>query len=409
MTPQINLVDPGTYERDGIPHDQLRWLREHAPVFWHANGGAEAWPGFWAITRHADVEYISRHPETFSSYRRLALFNETPADQIELQRLMMLNMDPPQHTRQRSFVGRGFTPRMIAQLEKRIQEICDELLDKVAARGEADFVRDIAAPLPLYVICELIGAPPQDRDRLFDLSNRLVGYDDPEFHAAADDGVIAAAEVYAYANELADQRRAEPRDDIVTQLLRPDERGDLLTTAEFDLFVLLLTVAGNETTRNAASGGMLALFRNPGEWERLRADPGMAGTTADEIVRWVSPVNLFRRTATRDTEVRGQPIADGDKVVVFYSSANRDEDVFPGPFTFDIGRSPNPHVGFGGGGPHFCLGQHLARLELRVLFSTLADRMPDIELAGEPRRLRSNFLNGIKEMPVRFTPSPARG
>ncbi|HUK70211.1 MAG TPA: cytochrome P450 [Streptosporangiaceae bacterium] len=409
MIPQINLVDPGTYERDGIPHDQLGWLRAHAPVFWHPDGGDPAWPGFWAITRHQDVEYISRHPATFSSYRRLALFNEVPADQIELQRLMMLNMDPPQHTRQRGFVKRGFTPRMIGQLEKHIQEICNKLIDEVAGRGEADFVRDIAAPLPLYVICELIGAPSQDRDRLFDLSNRLIGYDDPEFQAAGDDdAALAAAEVYAYANELADRRRAEPRDDIVSQLLRPDNRGDVLTTEEFDLFVLLLTVAGNETTRNAASGGMLALFRNPGQWERLRADPGMTRTAADEIVRWVSPVNLFRRTATRDTHIRGQRIAEGDKVVVFYSSANRDEDVFSDPFSFDIGRSPNPHAGFGGGGPHFCLGRHLAGLELRVLFRTLADLIPDIELAGEPRRLRSNFINGIKEMPVRFTPPQAR-
>ncbi len=407
MTPQINLVDPDTYERDGIPHDQLGWLREHAPVFWHADGGAAGWPGFWAITRHEDVEHVSRHPDMFSSRRRLALFNETPEEQIELQRLMMLNMDPPQHTRQRSFVNRGFTPRMIGQLEKRVQEICDELIDEVAARGEADFVRDIAAPLPLYVICELIGAPPQDRDRLFDLSNRLIGYDDPEFSTGVDDGTVAAAEVYGYANELAERRRAEPRDDIVTQLLGPDDHGDVLTTEEFDLFVLLLTVAGNETTRNAASGGMLALAREPHQWERLRADPGLAAAAAEEIVRWVSPVNLFRRTATCDTEIRGQRIREGDKVVVFYSSANRDEAVFTDPFAFDVGRSPNPHVGFGGGGPHFCLGRHLAGLELRVLFAALVDRMPDIELAGEPRRLRSNFINGIKEMPVRFTPSPA--
>jgi cholest-4-en-3-one 26-monooxygenase len=409
MAVPINLVDPNTYERAGIPHDQLTWLRERAPVFWHADGGASGWPGFWAITKHEDVEYISRHPDTFSSNRRLSLFNEIPEQDIELQRLMMLNMDPPQHTRQRSFVNRGFTPRMIGQLEKHIQEICNELIDDVAGRGEADFVRDIAAPLPLYVICELIGAPPQDRERLFDLSNRLIGYDDPEFQIAEGDNVLAATEVYAYANELADRRRGDPRDDIVTQLLRPDDRGDVLTAEEFDLFVLLLTVAGNETTRNAASGGMLALFRNPAQWQRLVADPGLVATAADEIVRWVSPVNLFRRTAVRDTEIRGQRIAEGDKVVVFYSSANRDEEVFTDPFTFDIGRAPNPHVGFGGGGPHFCLGRHLAGLELRVLFGTLANRMPDIELVGEPRRLRSNFINGIKEMPVRFTPARRHG
>ncbi len=404
-TPQINLVDPGRYERGGIPHDQLRWLRDHTPVFWHAEGGGDGWPGFWAITRHEDVEHVSRHPETFSSYRRLALFNETPEDQVELQRLMMLNMDPPLHTRQRSFVNRGFTPRMIGQLEKRIQEICNDLIDGVVTRGEADFVRDIAAPLPLYVICELIGAPPQDRDRLFDLSNQLIGYDDPEFQPTRDNGVAAAAEVYEYANELAARRREDPRDDIVTQLLRADDQGDVLSTEEFDLFVLLLTVAGNETTRNAASGGMLAFFEHPDQWARLRSDTALAHTAAEEIVRWVSPVNLFRRTAAADTVMGGQRIAEGDKVVVFYSSANRDEAVFADPFAFDIGRSPNPHVGFGGGGPHFCLGRHLAALELRVLFAKLAERMPGLEPAGPPRRLRSNFINGIKQMPVRFTPA----
>ena len=406
MTPQIDLIDPDTYERGGIPHDQLTWLRRHAPVFWHGQGGGGgAWPGFWAITRHEDVEHVSRHPEIFSSHRRLALFNEVPDDQIELQRLMMLNMDPPQHTCQRKFVSRGFTPRMVNQLEKHVQEICDELIDDVVTRGEADFVRDIAAPLPLYVICELIGAPTADRDRLFDLSNRLIGYDDPEFQPAHDDGTLAAAEVYTYADLLAAQRRDDPRDDIVTQLLQPDEHGDVLTTEEFDLFVLLLTVAGNETTRNAASGGMLAFFEHPDQWARLLVDRRLASTAADEVVRWVSPVNLFRRTVSRDTEISGQRIREGDKIVVFYGSANRDGSVFADPFAFDIGRSPNPHVGFGGGGPHFCLGRHLAALELRVLFATIARRMPDIQLAGQPRRLRSNFINGIKEMPVRFTPS----
>ncbi len=410
MTPQINLIAPDTYERDGIPHDQLRWLRQHAPVFWHADGGGNgAWPGFWAITRHEDVEHVSRHPETFSSHRRLALFIEMPSDEIELQRLMMLNMDPPHHTRQRSFVNRGFTPRMVNQLEKRIHNICNELIDDVVSRGEADFVRDIAAPLPLYVICELIGAPPGDRDHLFQLSNRLIGYDDPEFQADHSDGALAAAEVYAYADQLTAQRRNDPRDDIVTELLAPDDQGEVLTSEELNLFVLLLTVAGNETTRNAGSGGMLAFFEHPSQWARLRSDPRRARSAAEEIVRWASPVNLFRRTATRDTEIRGQPITEGDKVVVFYSSANRDESVFTDPFTFDISRSPNPHVGFGGGGPHFCLGRHLAALELRVLFAALAERMPDIAPAGQPRRLRSNFVNGIKEMPVRFTPSqPAR-
>jgi cholest-4-en-3-one 26-monooxygenase len=397
----IDLVDPDLYANGGIPHEQFRWLRENAPVYRHHGD-----PDFWAVTRFDDVVHVSRHPEIFSSYEKLALFPEPSDEQLAMQRMMMLNQDPPEHTRKRSIVNRGFTPRTIGKLEEHIRGICDDLIDEVARRGEADFVRDISAPLPLYVICELLGAPPEDREKIFDWSNRLIGQDDPEFRAPDDDGMTAAAELYAYANELAVRRREQPRDDIVTKLLQP-HGGEELSVDEFDLFVMLLTVAGNETTRNAASGGMLAFFEHPDQWRRLldeRAAGGdrLARTFPDEIVRWVSPVNLFRRTAVRDTELGGQRIAEGDKVVVFYSSANHDEAVFADPYAFDIGRDPNPQIGFGGGGPHFCLGAHLARLELRALFETLLARMPNITQVGEARRLRSNFINGIKEMPVRF-------
>jgi cholest-4-en-3-one 26-monooxygenase len=402
VAPEINLIDPDVYQRSGPPYQQFSWLREHAPVFWHAQGGEPGWPGFWAVTRHEDVAHISRHPEIFSSARRLALFGEVPEEHIEVQRLMMLNMDPPQHTRQRAFVNRGFTPRMIGQLEKHIVQICHQLLDEVQHRGEADFVTDIAAPLPLQVICELVGAPVEDRRRIFELSNLLIGAADPEFQAAPEAQQNAAAEVYAYGEELAARRREQPADDIVTKLLQPDDHGEALTSSEFDLFFLLLTVAGNETTRNAASGGMLALFQHPEQWQRLRSDPALIPTAAEEIVRWVSPVNLFRRTAVCDTKLSGQPVAAGDKVVVFYASANRDESVFASAQEFDLGRDPNPHIGFGGGGPHFCLGRHLAALELRVLLRALTERMPDIRLDGEASRLRSNFINGIKHMPVSF-------
>lgn len=409
MAPQIDLVDPDTYQRTGPPHDQFRWLREHDPVHWHAAGGAPDWPGFWAVTTHEEVAHVSRHPEIFSSARRLALFGEIPEDHIKLQRLMMLNMDPPQHTRQRAFVNRGFTPRMIGRLEKHVREICDGLIDEVAARGRAEFVRDIAAPLPMYVICELMGAELADRVRLFELSNRLAGFDDPEFRTVPGERAMTVGmEMAAYAGHLAERRRAEPRDDIVTRLIQPDEEGELLSPGEFEMFFMLLVVAGNETTRNAASGGMLAFFENPGQWQRLLADRSLIPAAAEEIIRWVSPANMLRRTAVRDTVLHGQRIAEGDKVVLFYSSANRDEDVFSDPFTFDIGRDPNPHLGFGGGGPHYCLGRHLAALELRVLLETMAERMPGIALDGEVRRLRSNLINGIKEMPVRFAAMPSR-
>jgi cholest-4-en-3-one 26-monooxygenase len=400
MAPDIDLVDPDVYARGGMPHDQFGWLREHEPVFWHEGDSERGWPGFWAVTRHEDVVHVSRHPELFSSSARLALFDELAEEDISLQRLMMLNQDPPEHSRRRSVVNRGFTPRAIGALELHIRDICRRLVDEVPA--EADFVRDIAATLPLYVICELLGAPVEDRSKIFEWSNMLIGGDDPEFQRSREDGQEAAAQLYAYANELAAQRRESPRDDIVTKLLQPDEHGNELTEDEFDLFVLLLSVAGNETTRNAASGGMLALFEHPAQWRRLRDDAALAGTAVEEIVRWVTPVNLFRRTATRDTELRGRRIGEGDKVVVFYGSANRDENVFASPDVFDVGRDPNPHIGFGGGGPHFCLGAHLARLELRVLFETLLDSAPNIELSGNVRRLRSNFINGIKEMPVRL-------
>jgi cholest-4-en-3-one 26-monooxygenase len=295
---------------------------------------------------------------------------------------------------------------MIGRLEEHITQVCDELIGRVRERGSADFVTDIAAPLPLQVICELMGAPLRDRGRISELSNHLVGADDPEFQSPTGQRMqhAAALEIYAYAGELADRRRDQPADDIVTRLLQPDDAGEVLTDDEFDLFFLLLTVAGNETTRNAASGGMLAFFEHQDQWQRLVDDPSLIPFAAEEIVRWVSPVNMFRRTATCDAELGGQRIAEGDKVVVFYASANRDEDVFTAAQQFDIGRDPNPHVGFGGGGPHFCLGKHLAVLELRVLLGALARQIPRIMPGGEASRLRSNFINGIKHLPVRFGP-----
>lgn len=402
--PKIDIADPGIY-LEGIPYGQYDWLRANAPVYAHPDpqtGGT-----FWAITKHEDVQYVSRNPDVFSSHAKLAMMNEFDEEGIAMQRLIMLNQDPPEHSRTRGLVNRGFTPRMIGKLEEHVREVCDDILDGVVERGEADFVHDIAAQLPLYVICELIGAPIEDREKIFRWSNQMVGFDDPEYFEST---TLAAMEMMAYSRQLADERRGQPdRGDILSKLLATDENGDVLTPDEFDMFMILLNVAGNETTRTAANGGMQAFFEHPEQWRRLLADRSLMATAPDEIVRWTSPIIEFRRTAMRDVELRGETIKEGDKVVVFYHSANRDEEVFENPYTFDVGRDPNPHVGFGGGGPHFCLGTHLARLELRVLFETLLDRMPDIQPAGNIRRLRSNFVNGIKEMPVRFTPSERRG
>jgi cholest-4-en-3-one 26-monooxygenase len=395
----INLIDPDIYERGGPPHDQFAWLREHAPVFWHEHGGAPGWPGFWAVTRHEDVVRVSRHPEIFSSERRSTAFRELPDKVVERRRAMILDMDPPRHTEQRGLVNRGFTPRMIGRLEDSIRQTCTKLLDAVLQCGKADFVADVAGPLPVEVICELVGAPPEDRARLYELTNRMAAFDDPEVSSPAV-GVQATNEMYAYAAQLGELRRREPRDDIVTQLLQPDDDGNELTAHEFNVFVLLLVLAGNETTRNAASGGMLALLQQPQQWQRLLTAKALMPTAAEEVIRWVSPINLFRRTAIRDTELGGQKIAEGDKVVMFYSSANRDDNAFASPEEFDIDRSPNPHLAFGFG-PHFCLGRHLAALELRILLQAIAERMPGIALDGPVTRLRSNFINGIKRMPVR--------
>ena len=397
---EINVIDPDVYACGGPPHEQFAWLREHAPVFWHEHGGALGWPGFWAVTRYEDVMQVSRHPEIFSSARRSVSLRELPDKVIERRRAMILDMDPPRHTRQRGLINRGFTPRTIGRLEDAIRQTCARLLDAIAQRGEAELVADVAGPLPAEVICDLVGAPPEDRARLYELTNRMAAFDDPETSSPAI-AVQATNEMYAYAAQLGELRRTEPRDDIVTRLLQPDADGDELTAHEFNVFVLLLVLAGNETTRNAASGGILALLQNREQWRRLLADQALIPTAVEEIIRWVSPINAFRRTAIRDTELAGQKIAEGDKVIIFYSSANRDEAVFTSPQEFDIGRDPNPHLAFGFG-PHFCLGRHLAALELRVLLQAIADRMPRISLDGEVTRLRSNFINGIKQLPVRF-------
>jgi len=395
----IDIYDPDLYVA-GVPHDAFAQLRAASPVCWHPEPNGRE--GFYCILKYADVMQISKNPQLFSSNRGTNIETVEP-DELPLLQAIMLNMDPPQHSKFRRIVSQGFVPRVIDRLEPHVRELARNIVDAIADKGECDFVRDVAAELPLQVIVELMGLPIDDRHRVFEWSNRLIGFDDPEFGTSREDGRAAATEMWMYANELAERRKAEPKDDIVTSLLRGSVDGENLTELEFDSFFLLLAVAGNETTRNLVSGGMLALMENPEQQARLVADPSLIPSAVEEMLRWVSPVMHFRRTATRDTEIRGEKIREGDKVVMFYPSANRDEEVFPRAMSFDVTRAPNEHLAFGIG-EHFCLGSKLARLEIRIIFEEILRRLPDISLAAPPRRLRSNFINGIKEVKVRFTP-----
>lgn len=400
MVQTVDLSDPRTLE-EGPPHEFFTWLRTEAPVWWHES--ATHPPGYWVVTKYQDVIDVERDARTFSSARGGALLD----DQGEGTELMMLNQDPPQHTRLRNLVARGFTPKVMKGMEPHIRDAARQIVDRVARRDDViDFVPNLAAELPLVVIAELLGIPFEDRHKVFDWSNRLVGAADPEYQGEGGDlPMNASFELYAYAQSLADDRRARPMDDIVTTLVTAELDGEKLSDIEFNVFVLLLSVAGNETTRNLISGGMLALMEHPDERDRLVADlDGLLPTAVDEMLRYVSPVQYFRRTATADTELRGVPIKAGDKVTIWYGAANRDEDVFPDSQRFDVGRTPNEHIAFGGRGPHYCLGASLAKMEIRVMFEEILSRLPDMRLAGEPERLRSTLISGIKHLPVQFTP-----
>jgi len=404
----FDATDPDLLQ-SRVPHPEFARLRQTAPVWWCAQppgvtGFADE--GYWAVTRHADVKYVSTHPELFSSQENTAVirFNEhITRDQIEVQKLIMLNMDPPEHTRVRQIVQRGFTPRAIRGLEHALRSRARAIVEEAraaagASDGAFDFVTRVAVELPLQAIAELIGVPQDDRARIFDWSNKMVAYDDPEYAITEEIGAEAAMELIGYAMNLAAARKECPAQDIVSRLVAAEGEGNL-SSDEFGFFVLLLAVAGNETTRNAISHGMHAFLTHPDQWELYKRE--RPATTAEEIVRWATPVVSFQRTATQDTELGGRKIRRGDRVGLFYSSANYDPEVFENPEVFDITRDPNPHLGFGGGGPHFCLGKSLAVKEIELIFEALADELPDLTLAGDPRRLRAAWLNGIKELRVR--------
>jgi cholest-4-en-3-one 26-monooxygenase len=395
----IDLTDEDVWA-EGVPYDQFALLRREAPVYKHPGRPDPERPisPFWAITSHADVQLVNRDTTLFSSEQGGVMISD-PDEETTANFRTMLDTDPPAHTRLRRLVNRGFTPRMVTRFEQHYAQLTADLLAKAVAQGTFDFVTDIAAELPLMAIAELLGVPVEDRHKLFDWSNKLVGNSDPEYVGSAEDSLTAATELYVYFNQLGEDRRENPRDDIITKLITEVE-GDALGPHEFETFCLILTVAGNETTRNATSHGMHALLQHPEEMQKLRANPELLDSAIEEILRWASPVIHFRRTATADTVVGGQAIEAGDALVMYYTSANRDETVFERPEVFDITRDPNDHIAFGGGGAHHCLGANLARLELQIIFRELLSSTRSIELAGDVQRLRSNFINGIKHMPV---------
>src|SRR5262245_1889347 len=397
----IDLADPDTFVA-GWPHEAFALLRREAPVYWHPGGGKAG--GFWVVSKYRDVMAVQLDSRTFSSARGGTILREFSDEELEQNRAIMLNMDAPRHTRFRRLVNMGFSPKVVNRMALHIRDIARNIVDAVAARGECDFVTDIAAELPLRVIVEMVGVPTEDRQMIFRWSNQMIGFDDPEY-GSQEVSRATSLQMFMYANQLAEERKKRPHDDadLVSVLMAAEVDGEKLSEVEFDSFFLLLTVAGNETTRNLISGGMLALLEHPEERYRLLRDPALLPTAVEEMLRWVSPVMYFRRTATRDAEIRGQKIREGDKVTLWYGSANRDEDVFPHADRFDVGRTPNEHLAFGLG-HHFCLGASLARLEIQIMFEELLRRLPDLELDGRVERLRSNFINGIKHMPVRFTP-----
>lgn len=401
---QIDLTDSRNFV-EGVPHHWFAELRRQAPVFWHEE--TTTGPGFWAVTKYDDCVAVNRDYEHFSSAKKGSLLWDMEEEQLAQQQLMMLNMDPPLHTRYRRLVNKGFTPRMVNELEEKIHQTADDIIDAVIEKGECDFVTDISAELPLIVIADLLGVPQEDRHNMFDWSNRMIGQEDPEYQITPEIAQQSAMDLYAYASGLYAKKRQNPHEDLMSVLTSVEVEGEQLSELELELFFLLLTVAGNETTRNLMSGAMHAFFENPGQWEKLGADRSLMPSAVDEMLRYVSPVMNFRRQATAPFELHGQRIDEDQKVVFFHVSANRDEDVFEDPHRFDITRSPNPHMAFGGGGPHFCLGHNLARMEIRVMYQHLLDRLPDIHPEGDVQRLQSAFINGVKHLPVAFSPGPS--
>jgi cholest-4-en-3-one 26-monooxygenase len=400
--PGFDFTDPDVLQR-GVPITEFAELRKTAPVWWNEQpAGTNVFDddGYWVISRHQDIKEISRDNELWSTNEKgvvMRLPEGVTAEQLELTKALLINHDPPEHTRLRKLVSRLFTPRSVASLEEKLASAARDIVRAAAEKDTGNFVDDIAMKLPLLAIADLIGVPEADREQLFAWTNAVMNTDDPDFDS---DPMTAHAELMAYAYNMAEERRRCPADDIVTKLVEADIDGESLGETEFAFFVILLAVAGNETTRNAMTHGISAFSEYPEQWElykRRRPE-----TAAAEIVRWATPVHCFQRTARKDAEVGGVTIRKGQRAGLFYSSANFDDDVFDRPFEFNILRDPNPHLGFGGNGAHYCIGASLARMEIKRIFNEIADQLPKIAAVTKPRRLRSGWINGIKDLQVAY-------
>jgi cholest-4-en-3-one 26-monooxygenase len=400
--PYADLTAPETF-KGGLPRETYRRLREEQPVYWHEDPAQGR--GFWTITRHRDLDYISKNPLLFSSELETCFLHEQDPAMMEMMRLQIINMDPPRHIKYRRLVRNAFTPKKVDSYEQRFREIAKGILDKAVQGGRCEFVEDIAAELPLIAICELMGVPLDKRKRLFELTNIMIGMDDPELATSEEEGTMAMMEMFMMAQELAAQNRANPQDDIVDVLLHGTVEDEALTDDEFCYFFLLLIVAGNETTRTITSHGMRLLMEHD-QYQQLADNPDLLEGAIEEFLRYNPAVIAFRRTATEDVEVGGQLIKKGDKIQMYYGAASADEEFFKDSDNFDITRArredvKNNHRAFGIG-EHFCLGSHLARLELKVIFEEILARIRNPRFDGEINWLRSNFINGIKSMPIRF-------
>ncbi len=412
LAPDLSTIDvasPSVYAR-GVPHADLALLREHDPVHWHPYRGRK--DGFWLLTKHADVVAVGKDPKTFSSHIGHISLEERTPEQIEA-RTSMIEMDPPEHTRLRRFVSSAFTPKKVKAYTDYTRAVVNEVLDTALAKSEFDWAREVSEPIPVNVLIAILGLPREDTPWIIEAVTEMAMSTDldyePDFERWPSDiprhllpfDTPASLHVFEYGRKIGALRRADPADDLVTRLVTTEVNGERLNDFEYCNFFQLFIFAGNETTRTGISHAIVQLAGNPDQYERILADPGLARSATEEILRVATPVIYFRRTATRDTEIRGVSIERGDRVAMWYLSANHDEEVFEDPLRFDVGRKANPQVAFGGGGPHFCLGAFLARLEIQVLLEEMARRRVRVELAGDPVRIRSNFVNGFKSIPVR--------